>query len=119
MGSDRVNGKISGDEAFQRLHDLCMEYQAIFYGQRPDRYRAMPFNSPEGLGAFIIQRLGMKAPKEQAAYTLLMSTANQILEAYHAYLTDALADDDVQFRIEAAIEDAQRILLGLPPHPDD
>jgi hypothetical protein len=119
IGSDRVNRKISGDEGFQRLNDLSKEYQAIFYGQRPDRYRAMPFNSPEGLGAFINKRLGLNGPKDLAAYTLLMSTANQILDAYHAYLTDELSDDDVQFRIEAAVDDAKRILLGLPPIPDD
>lgn len=108
-------GEISGEEALKRLNALADEYAAIFYGKKPDRYRAMPFNSPEGLGNFINQRLGMSDPAETAAHTLFMSTANQILAAYEGHQTGALGDDDVRFQIEAAIDDATSILLGLPP----
>lgn len=108
-------GEFSGSEALKRMNDLAEEYAAIFYGQRPQKYRAMPFNSPAGLGSFINQRLGMTDPIDRAAHTLFMSTGNQILSAYHGHQTGALADDDVRFQIEAAIDDAASILLGLPP----
>lgn len=108
-------GKVEGAAAVAKLDELANEYAGIFYGRQPERYRPMPFNSPAGVGKFIIERMGLKEEPDQAGYVLFMNTANQILEAYEGHMTGAMDEGTVQFRIEAAIEDTTGILLGLPP----
>jgi hypothetical protein len=111
--SDAGNDKITGDEALKRLNELAERYARIFYGQEPG-FRVMAFNSPEALGASINAQLGMDGPEEAAAKTLFMATANDLLAAYEGHQSGGLSDQDVQFQIEAAIENASRMLLGLP-----
>jgi hypothetical protein len=106
---------LTGDEALAQLEALAHRYAGIFYGKEPGQYRSMPFNSPQMLGDFIVKRLGLEEPLEQAGYVLFMNTANQILEAYAGHQSGAMDDETVQFRTEAAIEDTTGILLGLPP----
>lgn len=105
-------------EAFDRLDALAGKYADIFYG-KDGSYIALPFNSPLILGKFINQRLGMDEPVDQAAHTLLMNCANQILEARHNHQSGLSDDETTRFQIEAAIEDASHILLGLPPATAD
>ncbi|CAB4122302.1 hypothetical protein UFOVP32_2 [uncultured Caudovirales phage] len=111
-------GEIAGAEALRRLNALAQQYSDIFYG-KSDGYRAMAWNSPDGLGVFINTRLGIQEPEEQAAHTLFMNTANQILAAYERHQNGDLNDEDVAFHIEAAIDDASAILLGLPLENED
>lgn len=108
-------GKVEPDAAVAKLDELANQYAGIFYGKGPERYRPMPFNSPAGVGKFIVERLGLKEEPEQAGYVLFMNTANQILEAYEGHIEGTMDEETVRFRIEAAIEDTSGILLGLPP----
>lgn len=112
----RVNdGRLTGGQGLDQLEALANRYAGIFYGKEPGSFRAMPFNSPNGVGDFIVKRLGLTEGVEQAGYILFMNTANQIFEAYQGFMDGSMDEETVRFRIEAAIEDTSSILLGLPP----
>lgn len=119
IASDATFERITGEVAMDRLNALCDRYAGIFYGKEPGGFRAMPFNNPKSLGAFINERLGMTEPHDKAASVLFMNTANQIFEAYQGTMSGTLDDADAQFLIESAIDDTSRILLGLPPVNDE
>lgn len=108
-------GTLNSNAALEQLEALAHRYAGIFYGKEPKQYRAMPFNSPDMLGDFIVKRLGLSEPVEQAGYVLFMNTANQILEAYAGHQAGTMDDATVQWRMDAAVEDTASILLGLPP----
>lgn len=107
-------GKVTGPVALSRLEDLANRYAGIFFGREPADFRTMPFNAPDGVGEFIKRRMGLEEPPEQAGYVLFMNTANQILEAYEGHQSGAMDEETVKFRLDAAVEDAKGMLLGLP-----
>lgn len=115
IGSDAAQDVTSGEDAMRLLNALCDRYAGIFYGKEPSRFRSMPFNSPQMLGAFINERLGMQEPQDKAAFVLFMNCANQVFEAYHGHMSGGASEDDTRFLIESAIDDTVAILLGLPP----
>lgn len=112
--SDAGHGRISGSEAMEKLHGAANRYAGIFHGAEPQSFRSMPFNTPEGLGAFVNQRLGMSEPDDKAVAVLFMSAATQLLAAYDDHQSGVRSDEDVRFAIDAALEDTTDILLGLP-----
>ena len=119
IASDAAQEVTSGEEALRLLNALCDRYAGIFYGQEPSRFRSMPFNSPQMLGRFINERLGMQEPDDKAAAILFMNCANQVFEAYHLHMSGEASEGDIRFLIESAIDDAVAILLGLPATSDD
>lgn len=112
--SDAGQGRINGSEALDKLHSAANRYAGIFYGKEPAAFRPMPFNSPESLGAFVNQRLGMSEPNDKSVAVLFMNAANQVLAAHYDHQSGTRSDDDVRFALDAALEDTADILLGLP-----
>lgn len=108
-------GEISPEDGLAALTAAVARYAGIFYGKEPGAYRAQgDWNTPDRLGRHIIERLGAEGDPEDAAAALFWNVANQILKAQEEYAAGSLSDEDAQFRIAASIEDAQKILLGLP-----
>jgi|GEM_PF-6139516 len=106
-------GEISQDAFMTKLNALADRNASIFtHPSAP--YRFMPFNSVDGVGEFVKAALGMSDPADVAVHTMFMNTANQIFAAHALHLSGTATDDDVQFQIGAAVEDATRMLLGLP-----
>jgi hypothetical protein len=101
------------DSGFTDLQNLCARYGGIFMGQEDD-YRANPFNSADGLGAFLKQAFAMEAPAAEAPALFLMHIAGQVMAAEHGFMTEELSEETAKFHLDAAIDEAVTCLLGLP-----
>jgi hypothetical protein len=110
-------GEMLPNDALEGLHALAERTAAIFTNPG-DAYRSMLFNSVDGVGEFVKAALQLDASAEDAVKTLFLNTSNQIFETHAQYLAGTVGDDDVRFQLDAAVEDATRMLLGLPEPRD-
>lgn len=105
---------VAGTEgSFQQVVGEVEKTVAIFYG-KDDAYQPMPFNSPDQLGRFVNEQIGTQEDEDKTVEMLLWNLIQQMMEARNDFAEDKITPEDVQFRIDAAVEDAVRILLGLP-----
>lgn len=109
----RVHEVAGSEDAVKTIEPMVEQTAAIFYGQ-DDAYQAMPFNSQEQLGRYVNEVFGTKEDEKQTVQMLLWNMIRQVMEARQELLQGNLSDDNAQFRVEAALEDATTILLGLP-----
>lgn len=108
-----ITGALSQEAAVSELENLCRKHAAIAYG-KDGGWRSAAFNSPEQLGRHIKSVMGLEAEDDEAAFALFMDTAGRLFAAHAAHQGETASDDEVQFQIETALEDAERMILGLP-----
>lgn len=111
-------GKATPDAAKARMQDAAKRYAAIFMG-RDKAYAASPWNSPEGLGAFIAANAEGAGDKDQACESLFLRLAADLMKIAKAHEDDEMDDEVAQFQTDALVEDALMMLLGLPAESED
>ena len=111
-------GKATPEEAKARMQDAAKRYAAIFMG-KDSAYAASPWNSPDGLGAFIAANYQGSGDKDQACEAMLLRLAADMMKIAKAHEDEQLDDDAAQFQADALVEDALGTLLGLPAETED
>jgi hypothetical protein len=104
--------EISGEQAVSAAGALAQRYAAIFMG-RDSAYFALPWNSPEQLGASLARRFAEAPQPEDAVEVFLAMAAADLMAILVEREDDAIDDDAARFRIDALIEDTAHALLGL------
>jgi hypothetical protein len=105
--------KITDAQARDEVEVLAQKYADMFMGKSSE-YAALPWNTPEQLGAYLANVIEGGTAPETAARDFLLYVAAQLLQIMVEH-EDAKIDDEVaQFRLGALIEDAVHAFLGLP-----
>lgn len=109
-----MNDEIEGPAATAETVKVCERYADIFMG-RTDDYAPMPWNSPDGLGVYLVVSAGVPERKEDAVKAVLLRTAASFLnDVITPFSAGEIGDDAAKFRVEATKEDLVTLLLGLP-----
>ncbi len=98
--------------ASDKIAGLIETLAGAFYGQSSD-YDAQPFNSPEQLGRFINEQLGTSEDEAKTVPMLLWNLVTEVFAVRADLIGEKIDDDAAQFRVNAAVDDAARILIGL------
>lgn len=110
--------KATPEEAKARMQEAAKRYAAIFMG-RDKAYAASPWNSPDGLGAYIAANYEGAGDKDEACESFFLRLAADMMKLAKAHEDDELEDDAAQFQTDALVEDAVITLLGLPAESED
>lgn len=101
-----------------KMQAASKRYAAIFMGA-DSSYAASPWNTPEGLGAYIAANYEGAGDKDEACEALFLRLAADMMKLARAHEDEEIDDDVAQFQTEALVEDAVLTLLGLPAEADD
>lgn len=113
MCSRAMEAGLSDGDVVGKVSAIVEDVAGVFMGRSPG-YRGMPFNSPEQLGRWVNETLGTAEAEDRSVEMLLWSTLAQVMDARASFVSGAKSEDDVRFQTDAAIEDACRVLIGLP-----
>ena len=112
--------KINGEQTLEKIKEQAQAYADIFMG-KASGYAKTDWNTPERLGAHIAAAIGDDETNDTAAYAFFLYLASSLTE--HAIIpheNDELDEDDARFRMDALVDDAILLLLGLPaPREED
>lgn len=106
--------EIDHEAAIDKTLSLQREYAAIFRGERPEFYATF-WNTGGQLASHIMSTLGKPDDVDDPIEGYFACIAVLLLKVMVQHENGSMTDDTVQFQIEAAIDGAVRILLGLPP----
>lgn len=109
-----MKDELDGPAARAETVKVCERYADIFMG-RTDDYAPTLWNSPDGLGVYLVVSAGVPERKEDAVKAVLLRTAaSYLMDVINPFAADEIGDDAAKFRTEAAKEDLVTLLLGLP-----
>ncbi len=98
--------------ASDKIAALIETLAGAFYGLSSS-YTISAFNSHEQLGRFVNEQLGASEDDAKSVHMLLWNLVAEVFSARSDLIDDKTGDDAAKFRVDAAIDDAARILLGL------
>lgn len=104
--------EITPEQAVAAASDLAKKYAGIFMG-RDSAYFALPWNSPEQLGADLAQRFAEPPQPDEAVEVFLTMVAADLMAILVEHEDEKIDDEAAQFRIGVLVEDAAHALLGL------
>lgn len=112
--------KITGEQALEKLKEYAQAFANIFMG-KGSGYAKTEWNTPERLGAHLAAAIDDDETKDTAAYAFFLHLATSLTEnTIIPHENDELDEDDAKFRIDAQVDDALTLLLGLPaPSEED
>lgn len=111
-----LENKITNDQSVQRLKDAGTEMQEVFYGRRPDEYIALPWNSPEQLGRYIINGFerAENCDETSAVFALFGLLFRETMYVVAGYEDDTFTEQQMRDHMDGIAERFTAILLGLP-----
>lgn len=112
--------KITGEQALEKVKEHAQSFANIFMG-KTSGYAKTEWNAPERLGAHLAAAIDDDEAEDTAAYAYFLHLATSLTEnTIIPHENDELDEDDARFRIEAQVDDALILLLGLPaPREED
>lgn len=106
--------KIDGDSAVQAIDKAATQYADMFMGKSSD-FPGTNWNTPEGLGTYLLAVLDTDSKPEDSARDLFLRIASDFSKAVILpNEEDELDEEEATFRTDAIVEDAVHALLGLP-----
>lgn len=110
--------QITPEQAVAAAADQAKKFAAIFMG-RDAAYFALPWNSPEQLGAHLARHFAEPPQPDEAAETFLTMVAADLMAILVEHEDAKIDDEAAEFRMGALIEDAVHTLLGLENRGDE
>jgi len=104
--------ELTSDGALAAIDKLAHQYGDIVMG-RDKAYDALPWNSPEHLGARIHARLPEAGEDPDPGKALFLALARSLLDVAMAHEDGKLKDGEAQGHVEAAISSVADLVLGV------
>ena len=101
-------GSIGAEEVRRRILDAAVPCVEALNGRDP-KYKTLPFHSPGGIGAYLLQFGDFADTKEEAVAELFYNYAFRLLELVNS----AQADEALRVGIDAMIEEFASLLMGV------
>lgn len=108
-----AQGKITGNQLVAKLQAEGKRLEGIFYG-RDKGYAVERWNSPEQLGKYIVNTVGIGGDPADAVERLLAGFANELVPEVSAYQQGKQTEDMLQVAAEELIERYRHYLMGMP-----
>lgn len=107
-----AQGKINGDQLVGKLQAEAKRLEGIFYG-RDTSYAVERWNSPEQLGKYIVEKVGIGGDPETAVERLLAAFANELVPEVSSYHQGQMSEEMLQVTAEELIERYRHYLMGM------
>jgi len=104
--------ELTHDGALAAIDKLSGQYGDIAMGRDP-AYEALPWNSPEQLGANIHKRLPEANEDPDPGKALFLALARSLLDVAVAHEDGDMKDGEAQGHIEAAISSIANLIVGV------
>ncbi|MFD1624314.1 hypothetical protein [Azospirillum griseum] len=102
------------DDAVEAINRQAIALNAVFLGTSGiSSVTTHAWNSPEQLGAFLKDTVGLEYPEDDCVRAMLIHLATQLMHSLR------LPDEDRNEEVEALTLDAADLLLGRAPQDDD
>jgi hypothetical protein len=120
LRADYNADKIAGEVALEKIKEQARAHASIFMGGSSD-YAKSAWNTPDRLGAHLAAAIDDGESNETAANAYFLYLAKSLTEGtIIPHEAGEIEDSDAIFRMDALVEDALILLLGMPaPREED
>ena len=102
--------KIEGEKAASMIEGEAERVANIFQG-KDKAYAAMMWNTPEILGARLVEA-GFGEDPATSVQAALLSSVSRLIDEMMEHEKGELEDEDISFRVEVIIDDTMEYMLG-------
>lgn len=118
MIADGRAAELKGDkgrtEIVRGIEGACSAAQDILYG-RDDSYAITPWNSPDHLGAYLVNVVGIGGDTADAVFRVLSNFVTEAVRIVAAHESDRITESGMEAAVDGVLETYGRLLMGLPP----
>ncbi|PWC37568.1 hypothetical protein [Azospirillum sp. TSO35-2] len=108
-----LNGRLDQDEAVDGINRQAIALNSVFLGTSGfDTVVTHPWNTPDQLGAFLKDTVGLEYPEDDCVRAMLIHLATQVMHSLR------MPDEERDADLEALTLDAADLLLGRAPEDD-
>ncbi len=104
--------ELTNDDALADVDRLAGQYGDVIMG-RDSAYTALPWNSPDQLGAHIDKRLPEAGEDPDPGKALFLALARSLLDVVVAHEDGNLKDGEAKSHVEAGISAVADLILGV------